>query len=53
MKDAIIKLLEAHPGYQFSQRELLKRLKIQTEKRKNFQHILNSLGKRKESTAER
>ena len=36
-------MLEAHPGYQFSQRELLKRLKIQTAKRKNFRQILNSL----------
>jgi hypothetical protein len=35
MKKAIIKLLEANPGYQFTQRELLKRLKIQTAKRKN------------------
>ena len=43
MKKAIIQLLEAHPGYQFSQRELLKRLKIQTAKRKQFRQILNSL----------
>ena len=35
MRKDIIKLLEEHPGYRFTQRELLNRLNVRSEKRKN------------------
>ena len=46
MRKDIIKLLEEHPEYRFTQRELLNRLNVRSEKRKKFRHILDSLVKK-------